>query len=128
MLTEEEKERIRQEHRSVLERRHRDLEQQVTKREAEGSDKTVKDETAAIISEEEDKFYRDKPDYIKVKDRNGNIRWMLKSEFERKRYRKYKVRKKRTHRTSKKILERLSVLLIIVAMIIIALIAYKAVS
>jgi hypothetical protein len=128
LLTEEEKGRIRREHRSLLEKRQHDLENQVFQKEQTERDKAVEEETQAIIREEEDKFYQDKPEYVKVKDRNGNVRWILKSEYEQKKYRKYKVRKKRTHRSSKKLLERLSVLLIIVAMIIIAIIAYRAVT
>jgi hypothetical protein len=128
LLTEEEKERIRKDHRAQLEKKHRDIEGRVVEQEQMTVDKAVEDEIAAIHREEEDRFYKDKPDYVKVKDRYGNVRWMTKSEFEEKRYRKYKVRKKRKHRSSRKILERLSVILIIVAMIIIAIVAYRAVS
>ena len=126
MITEEEKERIRKEHRALLEKRQQELEHQVTAQEQSEHDKLVKDELETVIHEEEDKFYQDKPDYIKVKDRQGNIRWMLKSEFDQKRYRKHKVRKKRTHRSSKKILEKVSVVLIVLAMIVISIILYRS--
>lgn len=92
------------------------------------ADKSVAEETNAILREEEAKFYSDKPDYIKVKDRHGNVRWMLRSEFEQKRFQKYKVKKKRKHRSSRKLLERLSVILIILAMIIIAIVAFRTVT
>ena len=128
MLTEEEKEQIRKDHRAQLVKKHKDIEGQIVEQQQVTTDKAIEEEIAAIHREEEDKFYQEKPDYIKVKDRYGNARWMTKSEFKEKRYRKYKVRKKRKHRSSKKILERLSVVIIIVAMIIIAIVAYRAVS
>ena len=128
MLTEEDKERIRKEHRTLLEKRQHELEGQVAEQEMTQHSKLTDEEVSEIQREEEDKFYTNKPEYVKVKDRHGNVRWMLKSEFEQKRYKKYRVRKKRTHRTSKKILERLSVVLIILAMIVIAIVAYRIVT
>ena len=128
MLTEEDKTQIRKEHRALLEKRMHETEDIVTDQEMVEHSKIIDDEVKEIQREEEDRFYADKPDYVKVKDRQGNARWMLKSEFEQKRYRKYRVRKKRTHRKSKRVLERLSVVLIILAMIIIAVVAYRIVT
>jgi adenine specific DNA methylase Mod len=128
LLTEEEKDRIRKEHRALLEKRQHELEQQVTAREQSEHEKETQGEAEEVVRAEEDKFYANKPDYVKVRDHQGNVRWMPKSEFEQKRYRKVKVRKKRTHRGSRRILERISVVLIVLAMIVIAIIAYRAVS
>jgi len=127
LLTEEEKERIRQEHRILLAKRMQ-LQGEPVSSEPVETDRSDAEETNAILREEEDKFYGDKPDYVKVKDRHGNVRWMLRSEFEQKRFRKYKVRKKRKHRSTRKLLERLSVILIILAMIIITIVALRTVT
>ena len=127
LLPEEEKERIRREHRAMLEKQQHELEGKVAEKQHLAHEDSVQEEREAIVREEEEKFYQDKPEYIRVKDKNGDIRWMLKSEFSKKRYRKHKIKKKRTHRKSKRLLERLSVVLIIIAMLIIAIIAYRSV-
>ncbi len=128
LLQEKEKERIRHEHRALLEKQQHELEGKVAEQQHLAHEDSVHEERESIVREEEEKFYQDKPDYISVKDKNGNIRWMLKSEFSKKRFRKHKIKKKRTHRKSRRILERLSVVFIIIAMVIIAIIAYRSVT
>ncbi len=112
----------------MLEKQQHELEGKVVEQIDQAHEDSVQEAREAIIREEEEKFFQGKPDYVQVKDKNGNTRWMLKSEFNKKSYRKHKIRKKRTHRKSRRVLERLSVVLIIVAMIIIAIIAYRSVT
>lgn len=128
MLTEEKKEEIRQQNIAYLEKKHNEL---IRRMEAENSRRleSEKDrELERLRREEEDVFYANNPDYVKYTSSDGSTRWITREEFERKKYRRRKVRKRHDHSIYRKIWERSSIVIIIIGMIAVIVIAFKLVG
>lgn len=128
MLTEEEKNRIRQEHWDFLERRHLELTKRLEAGERIRREREYSEEMMRIKEEIEDEVYKDNPDYIKYVSHSGTTKWILREDFEKKRYRRRKIRKKHKSSLKRKLLEKGSMALIIVLMLVTMYIAFKLVS
>ena len=96
MLSEEEKEKIRQEIREDLEQREQRDAEEIKRRAMEraGGGETVEPideqqlaeaEIQRLKQEEEDRFYRENPNYVQYVDRYGQKRWIHRKLFEEKR-------------------------------------------
>jgi hypothetical protein len=96
MLSEQDKEKIRQKVRRELERRiqrdaeeirHRELEDAVAGEGAEplNQDQLTEMEVQKVKREEEDRFYRENANYVQYIDRYGQKRWIHRKLFEEKR-------------------------------------------
>lgn len=125
MLTKEAKQRIKQEHIEFLERRHKELTKRLNREENERIEAERRFEIERLRQEEEDAFYRDNPNYVKYTGHDGKTKWVTREEFERKRYRKRRVRKKHHRSFTKTLWNNISVILIVVCMLLTIYLAFK---
>ncbi len=128
MLSQEEKERIVNEHTSTLENRHRELVKKLEEEERLSIRTTAEIELDKIRREEEDAFYTGNPDYVKYIGHDGKSRWITKEEFEKKKYRRKKVRRRHERSFSRKLWERFSIFVIIIGMVLAIIFAFKLVG
>lgn len=128
MLTEEAKYRIKQDHIEFLERRHKELVRRLEREKKEREEAEKRREIERIRQEEEDAFYDDNPNYVKYTGNDGRIKWVTREEFQRKRYRKRRVRKKHRRSFTKTLWNNISVILIVVCMLLIIYFAFKLVA
>jgi len=125
MLTEQEKERIINDHKAFLEKRHLDLVKKLEEEERRRARNTQDKELEKIRREEEEAFYGNDPNYVRYIGSDGSPKWMTKEEFDQKKYRKRRIRKKHERTWNKKLWEKTSVFIIVIAMILIIVVAFK---
>ncbi|MBL7191609.1 hypothetical protein ISS30_07915 [bacterium] len=128
MLTEQEKNRIKQEHCDYLERRHQELIRRIEDEKNIQREKELQEEYERIREEEEDKLYQDNSDYVKYISHDGKPKWILREDFEKKRYKRRRVRKKHKRSLKKTLIVKGSTIFIILIMIITAVLAFRLVA
>ena len=125
MLTEQEKKRIKSDHKAFLEKRHLDIVKKLEEEERRKTRSKQDKELERIRQEEEETYYGDNPNYVKYTGSDGTPQWVNREEFEQKKYRKRRVRKKHERSWNKKLWEKTSVFVIVIAMILIIVLAFK---
>jgi len=128
MLSPQEKERIEKEHIALLEKRHQELVKKMEEEEYQKRRSAEEIDLAKIRRQEEEAFYAGNPNYVKYIDHTGQSRWITREEFDKKKYRRKKVRRRHERSLSKKLWERFSIVLIVLGMVLVIIFAFKLVG